>query len=154
MVGASTCVRPSHEIFCGLAGRPFVGTELLRLQGSFGSDYPHPEEIERLPEGLAKDMAGNAFPTTVLQANFISSLVCHNAWQDVAARVDCASPAKPKCNRKRRHTRQPPEGDSGEPDEKKKKNSKQRPSDDGMLVEDITFFVCVSPIFSPGDTED
>ena len=94
MMGASTCVRPSHDIFCGLVERPFVGIELLRLQGSFESDYPYPEELQALPYTLARDLAGNAFPTTVLQANVIASLVSHHAWREMAQREDFASPPR------------------------------------------------------------
>eukprot|EP00438_Fugacium_kawagutii_P021717 Skav221914 [mRNA] locus=scaffold3084:91404:93296:+ [translate_table: standard] len=73
----STCIRPSHDIYCGRVERTLVPCELLRLQGVWDLDFERPEALSDLPTLLARDMAGNAFPTTVLQANLISSLVAY-----------------------------------------------------------------------------
>ena len=138
MVGASTCVRPSHDIYCNVVGRPLIGCELLRLQGSFPDDYSCPDALADLPEGLKRDLAGNAFPTTVLQANLIATMIAHqDAWHQAASREDFASPKRgSRLNRKRPRQRQPPpeDGDGEPPCSKAKKNNRKRPSDDETLV--------------------
>lgn len=96
-VGASTCVRPSHDIFCNLVKRPLKGAELLRLQGSWARDYPHPEAVEELDNAMAKDLAGNAFPTTVLQANLLSSMISFQSWKEAGMELALSpSPYPPK----------------------------------------------------------
>ncbi|CAL1150276.1 unnamed protein product [Cladocopium goreaui] len=132
MVGASTCIRPSHEIWCSQVQRPLVGIESLRLQGSFPEDYPYPEEVRGLPENLSRDLAGNAFPTTVLQANVIASMISHAAWGEMASRADFSSPPRQSKQRRQRNVhRPPPAPDSADVKEEPKKNNK-RPSGDGM----------------------
>eukprot|EP00435_Cladocopium_sp_Y103_P071892 s64_g38.t1 len=139
MIGGSTCVRPSHDIYCAVVGRPLIGCELLRLQGSFPNDYACPHELADLPEALARDLAGNAFPTTVLQADLIACMISHqDAWHQAASREDFASPKRrPRLNRKRPRQQQPPpeDGDEDEhPAPSKAKKNRKRPSDDPTLV--------------------
>ena len=145
MVGASTCIRPSHEIWCSQVQRPLVGIESLRLQGSFPEDYPYPEEVRGLPENLSRDLAGNAFPTTVLQANVIASMISHAAWGEMASRADFSSPPRQSKQRRQRNVhRPPPAPDSADVKEEPKKNNK-RPSGDGMLVWQKVLALCGPP---------
>lgn len=136
-VGASTCVRPSHEIFCNLIGRPFIGCELLRLQGSFAADYSNPKAVEDLGEQLAKDLAGNAFPTTVLQANVIASMVSHAAWRQIAEAEGPGSLPKStgekQSNQSKRGRRKAPPGPADEQQNQKKQKNRKRPSGDEKL---------------------
>ena len=135
MINASTCIRPSHEIWCSQVQRPLVGIESLRLQGSFPEDYPYPEEVRGLPENLCRDLAGNAFPTTVLQANVIASMISHAAWDDMASRAEFSSPPRQSKQRRKRNVhRPPPEPESEAADQEEPKKNSKRPSGDGMLV--------------------
>lgn len=108
-LGASTCVRPTHGIYCEVVQRPLVPLELLRLQGVFPSDFPFPDAIEAVSEKLLKDMAGNAFTTTVLQAAMLASLVSHDAWCHLS--TEAKADTSRRRNRKRR---QPPTDEDGE----------------------------------------
>eukprot|EP00438_Fugacium_kawagutii_P002851 Skav214137 [mRNA] locus=scaffold1185:768268:769287:- [translate_table: standard] len=133
MINASTRVRPPHDVRCNLVERPLVGCELLRLQGSFPDDYPHPEAVQNLSQPLARDLAGNAFPTTVLQADFIASLIAHEAWDRVASRQNFASPKqvpRQKRNRKVR-TDEPAKDDEKDLEIPGSKKNRKRPFDDG-----------------------
>ena len=82
-VGASTCIRPSHDVYYAKLKRTFTGQELLRMQGVFMNDFSVPEAISNIEEQLARDFAGNAFSTTVVMANLIASMVSHSAWYRV-----------------------------------------------------------------------
>ena len=135
---ATTCIRPTHDIFYGGAGRPLVASELLRLQGVFQSDFECPDALKELPETLAKDMAGNAFPTTVLQANLISSIIAHRqVWENLGKgsgsqasteKVPAAKGTKRKAQDRKHH--QEPKGKKQRKDEAQ---IEKKPSGDGPL---------------------
>lgn len=131
MKDASTCIRPSHDIYCSMVDRPLHPQEMLKLQGSFECDFPCPDELRNLPDNLARDMAGNAFPTPCLQAALISSMVCHRTWKELATRQDFQSPEPaPNKNNQKQRKRKNPEGGFPEGDPKKAaraKNNKKQP---------------------------
>ena len=128
---SSTCIRPSHDIFCGAENRPLTPIELLRLQGVFASDFECPDAVTQLPDALARDFAGNAFPTTVLQANLICSMVAHpHAWHCMATGVD--APAPPVATRVRKRKDQGSQ-EGNQPNKSRKKNTQEKPSGGATL---------------------
>lgn len=128
---SSTCIRPSHDIFCGAENRPLTPIELLRLQGVFASDFECPDAVTQLPDALARDFAGNAFPTTVLQANLICSMVAHpHAWHCMATGVD--APAPPVATRGRKRKDQGSQ-EGNQPNKSRKKNTQEKPSGGATL---------------------
>lgn len=130
MKDASTCIRPSHDIYCSMVDRPLHPQEMLKLQGSFECDFPCPDELRSLPDTLARDLAGNAFPTPCLQAALISSMVCHQTWKGLATHQDFQSAEPEPRKNNRRNRPKNPKGGLPEDDQKAAtmpKNNKKRP---------------------------
>ena len=145
-VGVSTCVRPSPEIYCHKAGRPFVGCELLRLQGVFAGDFSKPKEVSELSEGLARDMAGNAFTTCVLQASLLASMVSNSVWRCMGHGVKSRSggpstgPAAQKRNSRKRKVEEAELPET--PDTNNGKGKRKRPAEELLGLQKGQVDVC------------
>ncbi|CAE7302174.1 unnamed protein product, partial [Symbiodinium microadriaticum] len=99
-VGMATCLRPSTRVYSLRLRRFLSAMEHLMLQGIFPTDFAHPEVVEMLAQKatMAKDMAGNAFSTTVLQANLLALLVNSAAWRVIRVRNE-GPPSSPGTKR-------------------------------------------------------
>ena len=86
-MGATTCIRPSHMIYSHKLQRCLTAAELLGQQGIWASDFLHPDAVQELhtQSTFAREMAGMAFTTTVLQANLLTSIIHCEGWKIVAA---------------------------------------------------------------------
>ena len=86
-IGATTCIRPSHSIYSHKLQRYLTAAELLGQQGIWASDFLHPDAVKELhtQSTFAREMAGMAFTTTVLQANLLTSIIHCEGWKIVAA---------------------------------------------------------------------
>ena len=99
-MGMATCLRPSTRVYSLRLRRFLSAMEHLMLQGIFPTDFAHPEVVEMLAQKatMAKDMAGNAFSTTVLQANLLALLVNSAAWRVIRVRNE-GPPSSPGTKR-------------------------------------------------------
>ena len=81
--GATTCLRPTQQVYSNRLGRNLTAAEHLRLQGIFANDFARPDVVDALArkQTLAKSFAGKAYSTTVLQANFLCLLTHSDCWK-------------------------------------------------------------------------
>lgn len=79
-----TCIRPSHKIWLLGERRYAHPQELVRAHGLFASEFENPQALLNIDTELCKDMAGNAFSTTVLMANILASIVNGAPWLHLA----------------------------------------------------------------------
>ena len=87
-VAETTCLRPTSSVYSCKLRRFLTGMEHLLLQGVFPRDFTNPAAVEELggKRTLAMAFAGNAFTTTVLQANFLALLVHSRCWRIIRER--------------------------------------------------------------------
>ena len=85
-MGVSTCVRPSHPVFSVKLERFLTVSELFKCQGIWRDDLMNPAALDAVLEVPAKgqDLAGNAFSSTVAQAQLIASLVHAQGWKSIS----------------------------------------------------------------------
>ena len=134
-IGATTCIRPSHSIYSHKLQRYLTAAELLGQQGIWASDFLHPDAVQELhtQSTFAREMAGMAFTTTVLQANLLTSIIHCEGWKIVAAEQRglhvgeppiplVAGAAAPSCRGGKRKAA----GQNGGPAKKKKPDSDRR----------------------------
>lgn len=83
--GVSTCVRPSHPIYSVQLGRNLTVQEMFHCQGIWKDDFLNPQAVEHCLEkpGKAQVLAGNAFASTVAQAQLLASLVHARGWKTI-----------------------------------------------------------------------
>ena len=86
-MGVLTCVRPSHPVYSVKLGRYITASEFLKCQGIWKEDFGNPSAMDALLDSPAKgqDLAGNAFSSTVAQAQLIASLVHGNGWKSISS---------------------------------------------------------------------
>ena len=82
-VGATTCLRPTSQVWSESLGRYLSGMEHLMCQGIFAQDFAEPSAVERLAQRrtAAMSFAGKGFSTTVLQANVLALLIHSSSWE-------------------------------------------------------------------------
>lgn len=81
----TTCVRPTHAIYAVGLGRYLTGAEYLCAQGIWKVDSENLPLWNEMAADLkwARNIAGNAFSSTVAQATFLASLIACDAWREV-----------------------------------------------------------------------
>lgn len=76
-----TCVSPTHDVYSNLLQRFLKPEEFLWAQGIWRADAENPVAYdEMISSGLAQDLAGNSFTSTVVQAIVLSSFVSCDCW--------------------------------------------------------------------------
>ena len=98
-VEVTTCVTPSHPIYSTQLCRYLKPVEFLAAQAVFRCDAGNKDAFDSLVKsGKAQDYAGNGMTGTVVQASFLTSLVCCNTWREM--RMQAATPQpRSKCSR-------------------------------------------------------
>ena len=88
-----TCVRPSHKIYSARLKRFVSPKELWNAQGLFKDNFENPKAVEDMLDKAAKarDLAGNAFPSTCMQAKLLASLVHSQGWKSLAQDLNAVS---------------------------------------------------------------
>ncbi len=66
----STCLAPSHQVYSVSLQRHLLPVEHLSLQGVWATDAENIQAFEKMAanDKLARDLAGNGMPATVVQA--------------------------------------------------------------------------------------
>ena len=88
-----TCVTPKHEIYLNLLSRYVKPQEYLNAQGIWRVDAENVQAYDKMLEnGLAQELAGNSFTSTVVQAVVLASFVTCECWLHIDLQE---MPAKP-----------------------------------------------------------
>ena len=88
-----TCVTPKHEIYSNLLSRYVKPQEYLNAQGIWRVDAENVQAYDKMLEnGLAQELAGNSFTSTVVQAVVLASFVTCECWLHIDLQE---MPAKP-----------------------------------------------------------
>lgn len=85
-VNVLTCVRPTHKIYSARLKRFVSAKELWNAQGLFKDNFENPTAVQEMLDKTRKaaDLAGNAFPSTCMQAKLLASLVHSQGWKSLA----------------------------------------------------------------------
>ena len=81
-----TCIRPTHKIYSQKLQRFVTAKEMWTCQGLFPESFANPGPVHKMLSQTtrARDLAGNAFAATVMQARVLASLVHAQGWVNVS----------------------------------------------------------------------
>mmetsp|Transcript_14282 Transcript_14282/g.33747 ORF Transcript_14282/g.33747 Transcript_14282/m.33747 type:complete len:454 (+) Transcript_14282:95-1456(+) len=112
-IGATSCIVPNSKPYYVGFQRVLTPEEVLKVQGIYSEDFPALSKMlkEKGGPNLARDLAGNAFTSTVCMAVLIATL-SNCTWVDKRARRSPARSASPATPKKRSARSQSPSSSS------------------------------------------